>query len=385
MTGANGQHSMPAALAVVHLTTVHDRDDVRIFHKECRSLVAAGYQVTLIVADGLGANERDGVHIVDMGARPRHRLRRIALQPWRAWLAVRRVGPAVVHFHDPELLPIGLVMALGGLAVVYDAHEDVPQQILSKYWLPAKLRPLVAWLFARLEAFVVRRLAGVVVATPPMLPRFAALGCDAVSVRNFPLLEEFAEPADAPRQSRTIVYVGGLTRVRGVLRLVEALALMPGVQLLLCGRFADDGAEAACRASPGWKQVHYLGHLDRAGIQAVLARAEAGLVTLLPEPNHLVALPVKMFEYMAAALPVVSSNFPLWMEILLAHRCGVGIDPADPAAIARGVLDLLADPARAEMGRRGRAAVLEQYHWQREADVLLALYERIGERFAGAR
>jgi glycosyltransferase involved in cell wall biosynthesis len=366
--------------AVVHLSTVHDRQDVRIFHKQCRTLAAAGYAVTLLVADGQGAQTREGVDIADLGRRPAGRLARMTLLPWRALRAVRQMRPAVLHFHDPELLPVAWLMARGGMAVIYDAHEDVPQQILAKHWLPHWVRPLVSRTFAALESAIARRLRAVVVASPPMLPRFVALGCDAVNVNNFPLLHEFPAPTGAQRSARTLVYVGGLTRARGVVQLVQALALMPDVRLLLCGRFADDGCEGACRGLPGWRQVDYRGHVDRPGIQAALAAAEVGMVTLLPEPNYLVALPVKMFEYMAAGLPVVASDIALWREIVEAHRCGVTVDPADPAAIARAVLGLLGDGEREAMGARGRQAVLQQYHWGCEAEKLLALYGRVCAR-----
>jgi glycosyltransferase involved in cell wall biosynthesis len=361
---------------VVHLSTVHDRGDVRIFHKQCRTLAAAGYRVTLMVADGRGDEEVEGVHVTDLGRRPTGRLARMTLLPWSALRAVRRLRPALLHFHDPELLPVAGLMARRGLPVVYDAHEDVPQQILAKHWIGPALRPVVSRGFAGLEGFIARRLRAVVVANPPNLARFIAMGCDAICVNNFPLLEEFPAPARPRPCTRTLVYVGGLTRARGLVQLVQALGQMPDVRLLLCGRFADDGCEGACRSLPGWQQVDYRGQVDRRAIQAALAAADIGMVTLLPETNYLVALPVKMFEYMAAELPVVASDIPLWREIIDAHHCGVTVDPADPAAIARAVLGLLADPQCRAMGERGRAAVLAQYHWGVEADKLLALYAR---------
>ena len=367
---------VPSGVHVVHLSTVHDRGDVRIFHKQCRTLAAAGYHVTLLVADGLGEEERDGVRIADLGRRPVGRLARMTLLPWRALMAVRRLRPALLHFHDPELLPLAGLMALGGLVVIYDAHEDVPQQILSKHWLPGCLRPGISRAFAVFEAVVARRLFAVVVANPPAQPRFSALGCHAVCVANFPLLEEFPVPGNQPRRERTIAYVGGLTRARGVIQLVQALALMPDIRLVMCGRFSDDGGEAVCRGLPGWKQVEFLGHVNRAGIQAVLAGAEAGMVTLLPEPAYLVALPVKMYEYMAAGLPVIASDIPLWRSVVDVHRCGVTVDPTDPAAIARAVLALLDDSDRRLMGERGREAVLQHFNWGVEARKLLVLYER---------
>jgi glycosyltransferase involved in cell wall biosynthesis len=109
----------------------------------------------------------------------------------------------------------------------------------------------------------------------------------------------------------------------------------------------------------------------------VLARCSAGLVTLLPLPSYLDALPIKMFEYMSAELPVIASSFPLWRDIVERTGCGVCVDPTDPAAIAQAVRGYLDDPARvAQAGQAGRQAVLSTYHWPVAERELLALYAR---------
>jgi glycosyltransferase involved in cell wall biosynthesis len=107
----------------------------------------------------------------------------------------------------------------------------------------------------------------------------------------------------------------------------------------------------------------------------VLARARAGLVTLLPLPSYVDSLPIKMFEYMSAELPVVASNFPLWQGIIERHGCGVCVDPTDVAAIAQALRAIVDDAPRvAALGRAGRAAVMSQYHWPVAERELLALY-----------
>jgi hypothetical protein len=360
---------------VVHLTTVHPRDDIRIFRKECVSLARAGYDVVLVVGDGLGDAVADGVRIIDIGARPAGRLARMRTQPARALAAVRALHPALVHFHDPELLPLGAQLATAGVKAVYDAHEDVPRQILTKQWLPAALRPLVSRAFEAYENRQAARLSAVVAATPHIAARFAALTPRSVNVSNFPFLAELAPPAAPLPRERAVCYVGGIMRTRGALQMVRALALAPGVRLLLAGGIEDAALEAELRAEPGWAQVDYLGLVGRDAVRSVLARSRAGLVTLLPMPSYLDALPIKMFEYMSAELPVIASNFPLWREIVLHHGCGVCVDPADPAAIASAIRALVDDPERvASMGRAGREAVHAHYHWPQAEAHLLALY-----------
>lgn len=368
----------PGRVRVVHVTTVHPRDDIRIFRKQCVSLARAGYEVLQVVGDGQGEALVDGVHIVDIGARPAGRLARMRRQPRAALAAVRALQPQLVHLHDPELLPLGVALARQGLKVVYDAHEDVPRQILTKQWIPAALRAPVAALFEAYENRQVARLSAVCAATPHIAERFARVARCSVNVSNFPFLAELAPPAEPLPRERAVCYVGGLMRTRGLLQMVRAVALLPGVTLLLCGRFEDTAFEAEMRAEPGWAQVQYLGQVGRDTVRQVLARSSAGLVTLLPMPSYLDALPIKMFEYMSAELPVVASDFPLWRDIVQRTGCGLCADPADPAAVAEAIRAYVDDPARVHSaGLAGRQAVLATYNWPVAERELLALYTRL--------
>lgn len=361
---------------VVHLSTVHPRDDIRIFHKECRSLAAAGFDVVLVVGDGLGDDTRDGVRIIDIGLRPPGRLRRMWQHPRRALARVRALRPALLHFHDPELLPVGVALAREGVRCIYDAHEDVPRQVLTKQWIPARLRPLVASLFERYENRQVRRLHAVVAATPHIESRFARLGVPALTIANYPFAQELAGEAEpGVVREQAVCYVGGITRTRGAREMVQAMGHLPGVRLLLCGRIEDMALQAELQALPGWAQVEYLGQVDRAGVRRVMARSRVGLVTLQPLPSYQDAWPIKMFEYMSAGLPVLASDFPLWRGIVMDTGSGLCVDPTDGAAIAEALRVLLADPARCDaMGAAGRAAVLQRFHWPCEEQRLVQAY-----------
>lgn len=133
------------------------------------------------------------------------------------------------------------------------------------------------------------------------------------------------------------------------------------------------------RRRPGWQSVDYRGRVPHDEVPGLLAGARAGLVTLLPTPNHLISSPVKLFEYMAMGLPVISSDFPAWRALLDGVDCAIFVDPTDPGDIARALRQILADPHRARaMGEAGRAAVRTEFNWAKQLDNLVDAYRRIG-------
>jgi glycosyltransferase involved in cell wall biosynthesis len=312
---------------------------------------------------------------------PKNRLSRILGSTLRACILATREKADLYHFHDPELIPVGLLLRLLGKRVVYDVHEDLPRQILSKYWIPRILRGVVAKAAALAEWVAAKAMSGIVAATPAIARRFPPH--KTVAVQNFPLLSEFALGEGTPYRERPmwVAYVGGITAIRGAVEMVRAMEHLPedlGARLVLAGTFSPPELVAEVRKLPGWSYVDFLGWQGRDGISRLLRRARVGLVVLHPVTNYLDSYPVKLFEYMAAGIPVVASDFPLWREIVEGEQCGLTVDPLDPKAIAEAVRWLLEHPEEAEeMGKRGRKAVLAKYNWEREAEKLLDLYRRL--------
>lgn len=364
---------MNVRLRVVHLTSVHRHDDPRIFLKECRSLAAAGFDVTL-VATGDYAGEADGVRVQSVGRR-RGRLKRMTQTPFDLFRAAMRARADVCHLHDPELIPIGVLLKFLGKRVIYDAHEDLSKQVLGKAWINPSLRPLVARLAHLLEAIPNRFFDAVVTATPPIARRFRPERT--VVVQNFPLLGELAAPSAARRSQGTLVYVGGITAERGAREMVRAMARVPAhlsPRLVLVGEMSD-GLERELTNLPGWDRTDAVGHKSRAEVAALLGDAVAGMVLFHPLPNHLQSYPTKLFEYLSAALPVIASDFPVWREIIDQAQCGLTVDPLKPEAIGEAAAWLLSHPRQArEMGERGAEAVTHHYSWSAESVKLLHLY-----------
>jgi len=369
---------MSAPSRVAHLTSAHPRYDTRIYLKQCRSLAAAGYETYLIVADGEGDEVREGVRIRDAGAAG-GRGDRVFGATRRVLRRALELNADVYHFHDPELLPIGLALKRRRKRVIYDAHEDVPRDILSKVYISPVVRRPIAAMADRFERFASQRFDAVVAATPIIRDKFRGFGAVAVDVNNFALLGELDIAAMANEKAAEVCYVGGIASVRGIKEIVAAVGFCRSeVRLNLAGTFDEVGLKADVEKLSGWDRVSELGYLSRPQVRDVLHRSVAGLVTLHPTQAYMDALPIKMFEYMSASIPVIASNFPLWREIVETKGCGLCVDPLNPEAIAAAIDKLMANPDLArEMGARGNEAIRQRYNWEAEERKLLSLYGQI--------
>ncbi len=365
-------------LKVAHLTSVHRASDTRISHRECSALMEAGYDVVLI-ATGSGRGIPRGIRFNAIDT-PRNRFERMTRTMFTVYRKAVAERAQIYHFHDPELIVVGLALRLRGAQVIFDVHEDIPRDILDKPWIPKLLRWPVAAFAAGMLRLLQRSFSAIVAATPAIAKGYPHPHKAIVS--NYPNVDELtcSQKKRFSERPAAVVYVGEISRLRGAGEMVRPMsALPPAARLILVGPFEDHGLGNELRATEGWNHVDYLGPRHRTDLSGILAQARAGLLLMLPASNHNDALPTKVFEYMAAGLPVVVSNaVPLAAQIVQQHECGVVVDPTDVKAVAAAIRFFLEHPDEAEaMGERGRRAAIEQYQWATEARKLTGLYAQI--------
>ncbi|BDU75445.1 glycosyltransferase family 4 protein [Mesoterricola sediminis] len=358
----------PRPLAVV--TSAHPWGDPRVFGRELQACLDWGLPVDLYAQAPPGAAPALPAGLRFHPVPPaRGRLGRV-LRALGLWRPLLRNGPyRLVHFHDPELLPAMALLALArpGTHLLFDIHEDLPLQFRAKTYVPEPFRRplgiLAAWalhLASRLFHGFAPATEAIASAWPPDATRV---------VHNYPRTL-FHRPGPAPDPDR-VLYMGGLSRERGLLLALEAVrrarAVRPGMRLEVIGWLLDREVEAALGAASaeGWCT-----HTPTLGAEALAERASGagiGLVTLLPLANYQEALPTKLFEYMALGIPVLASDFPLWRRLVAGSGAGRVAAP-EPAAVAGALLAMASDPAGlAAHARRGREAYLARYRWEAEA------------------
>jgi glycosyltransferase involved in cell wall biosynthesis len=263
--------------------------------------------------------------------------------------------------------------------VIYDAHENLPDDVMEKQWLPVRTRSAISRSASVVEREFTKRLSAVVAATPHICDRFSKFHKRAITVKNYPLLQElqFSSSYVPFAERRSVTYIGTITADRGIEEMVLGVADTT-LTLEIAGAFSYQAEREAIIALPQWDAVKELGRISRSGVVETLRRSLAGLVVLHPTPAFVTSLPIKMFEYMAAGIPVVASDFPSWREIIEKHRCGICVPARQPAAIAGALRWLVANPSAAQdMGERGLEAVKLYYNWEAESARLIQLYEEL--------
>lgn len=361
---------------ICHLTSVHPELDTRIFWKECVSLQKAGFDVSLVVA---GAEDKvvEGVKI--HGVRKyTQRFQRILKSGAPILEKAIEIDADVYHFHDSELLSVGVQLRKRGKTVIYDSHEDLPRQILTKPWIPKVLRPLVSRWVERYENGRAKKMSCIVAATPHIRERFAKVTTAPVEcVCNYPILNEITETTEWTEKQKAACYVGGIFPERGIFEMVRAIE-KTDARLKLAGAFSPATLQQQVEQEPGWQKVDFAGYIGRKEINRMLGESMVGLLLLHPMPSYIDSLPIKLFEYMAAGIPVVCSDFPLWRDIVEGSGCGVCIDPMDTGKAAAAIQKLIDSPEEAHrMGTAGRKAALSIYNWDSQAEILINLYKNL--------
>ncbi len=367
---------------ICHLTSVHPPLDSRIFYRECQTLVRAGYSVLWM---GQHTHEEvcDGVimRTIPPATGRRSRMSRTLYEICRKAIQERA---DLYHFHDPELIPVGILLKLLGKKVIYDVHEDYPRSLRTsdRQWIHPRLRGVIGGCTALVEKIGSFFFDGIAAATPAIASRFPSPR-KTILVQNFPIGKELLTPEARPHSERPphLAYTGVLSPFRGATQIIESMGLLSNhiqARLQVAGRIDPPELIPQLQQLAGWKRVDFLGWQSRPRMAELLGQARAGLLLFHPVSNHTQSQPNKMFEYMSAGIPVIASNFPLWRSLVEGNQCGINCDPLNPKEVAEAIEWLLAHPQKAQrMGENGRRAVEEKYNWESESKTLIAFYQKL--------
>ena len=344
-------------IKIFHLSSVHSRTSSRIFHKMCKSL-SNTFSVSFLISDTLKSEKINNVEIIGFTKSSNSYLRPF----FSSFLFLKYIlknRPEIIHLHDPELIPLGLILKFFKIKIVFDSHEDIPLQILNKNYLSkpsAKLISLLSYIF---QWLTLPFYSALITPTETIKGKLLLLNKKTISIKNYPSLKDFNNKKLEHSYDVHPIYVGALSTNRGIDNLCKASLLMKKpLNINFYGKFDTVQYENSILNKYRDYPVSFKGFLPLEKLINKIKDSSVGLVTLKPIPNYIEALPIKMFEYMACSIPIIISDFPLWRKIVETYKCG------------------LIDEAK-EMGRNGRKAIEEFYNWENEYSKLENLYKSL--------
>ena len=288
--------------------------------------------------------------------------------------------PAVVHVYVPEFLPFAFVFRLLGAVIIYEVQENLYKKMHLKQFNRGFL---LEWAFHCFDALA-RRHFYLIFTEHGYLDTYVDLGKPHAVIYNYPLLpflEPFRQPYQPNPAKPIFFYIGWLSFERAFDTLIDGLARLkqvyPGFMIHLFGRQTFGNTEL--KRLPGYEIVRtnliFHGYTDQRAAFCYVAGATAGLALLKPVGDYPESYTTKLFEYMALGLPVITSDFLLYRDVVERHQCGFCISPYDTDQLTAKLTYLIEHPNEARlMGERGRLAVEQSYNWTTEARKLLDFY-----------
>ncbi len=258
--------------------------------------------------------------------------------------------------------------------LVFESHQIFTDTLREEVGQrTGNLSAKISRLAAR-EAEVYREAAGLIVLTHQeaalLAERFVTRG----RIQVAPDGVDLAAPLPVAEDAGPIMYVGNFHPWKGVDILVQAMASVPGARLTLVGGRTKPRArmEALARAVGVADRIRFVGPVPPRDRWQYLARSSVCVLPLTRSAyGTSFSSPLKMFEYMAAARPIVASDLPALREVLRDGENALLVPPEDPAALGAGIRRLLADRALAERLAGQAARDVRAYSWEARGKLII--------------
>jgi glycosyltransferase involved in cell wall biosynthesis len=370
-------------LRVVTVTSLHSDFDARIWRYA--KLIASFAESHLVcswrIPDG---TMREGVRFHTFSPASSRITRVVNLAGVMKRLLPLLPKADLIHFHDIDLLPFMIPLS-AFKHVIYDVHENYPDEMLRREWIPRPLRRPLHHIVLLAHAGASRTIGNIVLVVPDQLAEFRAAKKIAL-IRNYASEERAQEAADNYlSREPSVICTASQYPSNGswlLLDIAERLLVRaPNVSVLLVDRFMNKSFRNQILGSVEQRaltNIKLLPNVAPTRIMEHLNRATIGIIPALNLPKNFKALPTKLFEYMAAAIPVVASGHQHVAPVLESAACGVCCDPDNPESFVEAILRLTADPNAARaMGAAGQSAFLARYTWESQRTALASYYQKI--------
>lgn len=356
---------------VLLVSTVHPATDPRIVGKIAPSL-QKGFEVQILLPDQPISSNFLKVRLPLF----KRVWQRVLVAHPLILLHFLRTRPHFVHIFVAELLPLAFVFQWLGAEVIYEVQENLYKKIPLKTYNRG-------WLWVRLFQFFdqkARQHFKIVLTEDAYLNEYQKLTKPYAVVHNFASPQWLLVPPPVPNLDQpTFFYAGVISIERAFDTLIKAVGIVkkkhPDVRIRLFGPVRIPNVTQL----EGYQEVKdnliFYGYQSQEQAFVYIKEALAGIALLKPVGDYADSYPTKLFDYMALALPVITSDLPLLTQVVNGSQCGFCVNPYDADTLAEQLIRCIENPQNLKkMGENGRNAIKEKYNWDNEAKKLLELY-----------
>lgn len=371
---------------VIIVAPIIPRYDIRVYHKEAKTLINEGWEVYLITQSNnnrINLISEEDICIVEI-PKPSNLINRI-LNIVNIYKLSSSLNGYIYHFHNPDTIPIAILVKLSGKKVVYDTHEDFALRIKSRDWLPLVLRTVLRGVIIVGEYILSIILDKVIVTQSQIVKRM--FSDNVIIVENAPIIDNkltglarnYAESLENDRSYR-LIYIGVIGETRGIANIIESLCILNksfNCRLWLIGPCHSDYV-AKLKMLTGWKYVDHISYIPLYQAYGYVLRSDIGIVTIKDVVDHSVTSPNKLFEYQMLGKPFIASNFKHWMSICGKKQSGLFVDPDNINEIVSSVVYYFNNPKIAKIhGENGKEFINNEFNWDIESIKIINLYNEI--------
>lgn len=365
---------------ICFITSIFNRGDSLIVHRQGKTLVAEGYRVSYVLCDDLPNETKNGIEFYSVGSSKGGLLNRLTDNPKRLKAFLKEFPADIYQINEPELLPLGLDLKKKGFNVVYDLREYYPDYYARKF-RNRFLKRISFCIVEKYLRYAAKKLDGVFNCMPEMHDYIKrVMPCkNFADVANFPVIDyNFSLSYDEYcKRDKIISYFGSIYSISCQEEFLEAISEIDGVKYLLAGVFYNPEYQEKVMSTKGWEKVTFKNRFSREELPGIINSSIMGNVmkdfSKTETPNGSYSI-IKIFESMEAAIPVILSKVPLYEAMVEKYHCGICCDPHNVEEIRKAVIYLLTHKEEAyKMGQNGRKAVLNEFSW----DIIKKDYLRI--------
>ncbi len=363
---------------IFHITVSHSRYDSRIFERICKSLSKYKLNIKLIVFDGLGYEEKENIKIIDLGVSKISFLK-IFINHIKIFMKLRNKN-SILHFHEPILLPMALLLKLCGNKVIFDMHENLHLQIMIKDWpFPKYLKKIISIFYRKTEDLLLKGVDGLIVAQPIMINMYKNHNKNIISIANFYLSENEKDNnlnnILMKKNYKDLIYSGTISKERGFLNMIKLMScLSKEYKLHIAGKVNNNFKKKIPKSLKN--NIILYGHIEFEDLKKLYNKCGIGLIMFNNVGQYYMSYSLKLFEYMYFGLYVLMPNFGEWKIFNENFKAGLSLDPIDPKKYSK-ILKRLDIETFKTTSKRNFKNARKYFVWENEVNKLINFYEKI--------